>query len=449
MNIPAAWKHARVPTAQHHLTAHPSTGHRIPGIEGLRAIAATSIVVYHVWGSAAPDWEPIGHDRQLGVVMSNFALGVTLFFCLSGFLLYGPFAASLLRGTPLPDWRAFGRNRVLRIVPAFWVCAAITMLLLGLAVQRDGSFSRPSVRETAQLFTLTMDWFPSTIGTTFPVTWSLAVEAVFYVVLPLLAAAAATLGASRWLRGRRRAAALLAPAALLALGLGMRFVLIAFTDGYDWSDWFGPLETGFLGQCDLFASGMLVAVLRVEIADGRATLPRHWRRVVCPAALAVLAVAFWKLPVDEQLTITPWNSVVAVALSALLAAVVLPAARPRPWAVRLLEFPPLVALGVISYSVFLWHQPIIDGLREHGLTANGARGFALNLAVVGALTVGVSALSYRFVEAPALARKRSMRRVSRRPPGPPGTPPAAPPPGPPASSASCPPSASRAASASG
>lgn len=438
-----------MPTAQHHLTAHPSTGRRIPGIEGLRAIAATSIVIYHVWGSAAPDWEPIGLDGRLGVVMSNLALGVTLFFCLSGFLLYGPFAASLLRADRLPDWRAYGRNRALRILPAFWVCAVIAMLLLGLAVQRDGSFARPSLRETAQLFTFTMDWFPSTIGTTFPVTWSLAVEAVFYVVLPLLAAAAATLAASRWLRSRPRAAALLAPAALLALGLGTRFVLIVGTDGYDWSAWFGPLETGFLGQCDLFAYGMLVAVLRVEIADGRMTLPRHWRRVAGPAALAVLAVAFWKLPIDEQLTITPWNSAIAVAMSVLLAAVVLPPARPRPWTLRVLEFPPLVALGVISYSVFLWHQPVIDGLREHGLTADGARGFVLNLAVVFAVTVAVSALSYRFVEAPALARKRSMRRVSRRPPAPPGTPPAAPPPGPPASSASCPPSASRGACASG
>ncbi len=411
MDTRPAWKHQRVPTTQRRLTAHPSTGRRIPGIEGLRAIAATSIVVYHVWGSASAEGAPVGVDGRFGHLMTNLSLGVALFFCLSGFLLYRPFAASLLRGAPLPDRRAYARNRVLRILPAFWVCAVIAIILLGQGQQRDGTLARPEgLREIAQLLTLSNDWFPSTIGTGFPVTWSLAVEAVFYVVLPLLATAAALGAAHRVGSARPLAAALLPVLTLAAIGFGTRFFLLALTDGWDWSDWYGPLETGFLGQADLFASGMLVAIVDVQTRDGRWRPPARWRRAVVPLACGLLALAAWQMPVDAQLTANPWNCVATMALSLFLAAVVLPAHAGAPRALALLEWRPVAALGVISYSVFLWHQPVIDELRAHGLTGSGPSGLVINLVVVMAVTAAVSWVSYRVVEAPALRHKQPMTR---------------------------------------
>lgn len=86
------------------LPLQPAT--RLRGIEGVRALAATAVVVYHVWLYGAPD----GRSFELGplstFVMPHMALGVTLFFGLSGFLLYRPFVAALLRDTERPSFRA-------------------------------------------------------------------------------------------------------------------------------------------------------------------------------------------------------------------------------------------------------------------------------------------------------------------------------------------------------
>jgi peptidoglycan/LPS O-acetylase OafA/YrhL len=80
--------------------------------------------------------------------------------------------------------------------------------------------------------------------------------------------------------------------------------------------------------------------------------------------------------------------------------------------VRLLESRPLVAVGIASFSVFLWHHPVIMWLSTHGLTVGGRGGLLVNLIVV-ALIVGVlSALTYRFIERPALRRKRSTRKAT-------------------------------------
>jgi peptidoglycan/LPS O-acetylase OafA/YrhL len=78
--------------------------------------------------------------------------------------------------------------------------------------------------------------------------------------------------------------------------------------------------------------------------------------------------------------------------------------------VRILETRPLVAAGVISYSVFLWHHPIIMWLASHHLTLRGWGGLALNTLVVLILVGAFSALTYRFIELPALRRKRSVRQ---------------------------------------
>ena len=78
------------------LAVPPSSGSRLPGIEGARAVAAASVLVYHCWLFGSPD----GTSPRLGPltgVMPHLALGVILFFSLSGFLLYRPFAAAVLR----------------------------------------------------------------------------------------------------------------------------------------------------------------------------------------------------------------------------------------------------------------------------------------------------------------------------------------------------------------
>jgi peptidoglycan/LPS O-acetylase OafA/YrhL len=89
-----------------------------------------------------------------------------------------------------------------------------------------------------------------------------------------------------------------------------------------------------------------------------------------------------------------------------LALVVLPAHEARrPLLLRVLESRPFVVAGVVSYSIFLWHEPLIRWLDGHGMTLGGAGGFVVNLALIAAVTGVASTLTYWFVEAPALHLK--------------------------------------------
>jgi peptidoglycan/LPS O-acetylase OafA/YrhL len=108
------------------------------------------------------------------------------------------------------------------------------------------------------------------------------------------------------------------------------------------------------------------------------------------------------------LGVAKYDVLMAVSCSLLLAIVVLPDPGPsrRRRLLRLLDTPPLVVVGLVSYSLFLWHEPLVYWLREHGLTRPGAGGFVVNLVVLAAGAGALAALTYRFVERPAMARKR-------------------------------------------
>ncbi|HET6832213.1 MAG TPA: hypothetical protein VFH44_12785, partial [Solirubrobacterales bacterium] len=83
---------------------------------------------------------------------------------------------------------------------------------------------------------------------------------------------------------------------------------------------------------------------------------------------------------------------------------------------RGLEAPGAVALGLVSYSLFLWHEPVIYWLRDHGLVAAGPAGLALNTAVLFVLTVALSVVTYRLIEVPALRLKARTTPVPRAEP---------------------------------
>jgi peptidoglycan/LPS O-acetylase OafA/YrhL len=107
----------------------------------------------------------------------------------------------------------------------------------------------------------------------------------------------------------------------------------------------------------------------------------------------------------HQLSYSPYNTLIALSFSLVLALVVLESRPARSPFIRLLEARPFVAAGVISYSVFLWHQPLILWLRDHDLLFQGAAGLFINLAIVIPLTAALSTLTYYVVEAPALRLK--------------------------------------------
>jgi peptidoglycan/LPS O-acetylase OafA/YrhL len=404
--------------------AQPSFGSRLAGIEGLRAAAASSIVVYHVWLYSSPTGERVGLG-PLDAVLPDLSFGVILFFALSGFLLYRPYVASLLRGNDPPSAAAYLRNRALRILPAFWVILLLVAVVFQSFLVRDqtglhnGSGLHAGLLLRSALFV--QGYFPSSVVTGIGPAWSLAVEMVFYLSLPLLALGAFRLARGESSRSARRLAALAPAAALLLLGLSGKAAaafLVAPAHPYaGWNaDWHSVIERSFWCNADLFAFGMALAIVRIDWEDGLFRLRRGWRKLAIGLAVAGYLVTAKETGLDEQMSYSPYNTLMAMTCALLLAVVVLPphdAGRP-PLAVRALETRIMVTTGLISYSLFLWHEPLIRFLQQHGLTFGGPAGFFANVVLVAVVVGLLATLTYRFVEAPPL-RLKSSRRAAPAP----------------------------------
>ena len=301
--------------------------------------------------------------------------GVWLFFALTGYLLFWPFVRSTLAGGGTIDLRRYALNRVLRILPLYYV-------VVGGAA--GGGPARRLGGTVAALRHAHRVVLRSTVGTVDVPIWSLVVEVQFYLLLPLLA----------WLllRGRSVRRAALVLAALAALSLGVWLVKVHAPAAPDLR-WRYSLPATFFN----FTAGMFLALLR-------ARPPRLPRR---PTALALAGVGLWLVAAAAIRWAEP---LCALGAALILGALVLPVedgALTRPLALR-----PLAALGVASYSLYLWHVPVIRSLHSH--TGWGT----LPLLACGALAaMAVAALSYLAVERPFLRLRRRWGPVAAEPAG--------------------------------
>ncbi len=389
---------------------------RLAGTEGLRALAAGSILVFHVWMYGSP-----GGVEDLGAfsrfVIPHLAVGVTLFFTLSGYLLYRPVVGALLGDRALPPVGRYARNRALRVLPAYW------MVLIAVGVAIPAALVRLSASEVTlgrlagepgmllANAVLLQNFFAFSRDSGIGPAWSLAVELGFYLALPALGLLAATsfrCARTLW----TRVLALLAP-------VGAMFVI--GTTGKAAAAWALSQEAGaleailarsFFTHADLFAPGMALAVLHVILVRGAWRLPRWWPWIVGTAlgadmvAVVVLAdrgrLARWGV-------LNSYQRLTALACLLLVALVVLPqtARGESSLVVRALEWRPLALVGMASYSLFLWHEPVIRYLESSGQTSVGALGFLANLLVTGVLSGILAWATYAFVERPALKCKLS------------------------------------------
>jgi peptidoglycan/LPS O-acetylase OafA/YrhL len=388
----------------------PSWGERLVGIEGLRAVAATSIVALHVWIEGSPDGQ-----HQLGPLAGsvgvNLGAGLTLFFALSGFLLYRPFVVAIAGGGRRPSTSRFLRRRALRILPAYWIVLLVSALLLASTRTTWESFGAlTDPQRLLQSLLLLQNYTPHSIHTGIGPAWSLAVEAVFYLLLPALAHLGARAARGHDRRGRLRAM-LVPPALLLVIGIAGKAWDVAtdpsFTGPQHAPTWHEVLARSFICNADLFAFGMCAAVGVVAVGQADA---RRLRRAALIGAGMVAATTF-VLHARDVIDDRPFNTLSALASGLLVLAVALPGRR-----IRVLEARPLVFLGVVSYSVFLWHEPVTVWLTEHGVARGGPWGVPLNMVVVYAVTVLLATITYRLVEAPAMGRTRLPDRLAPEPP---------------------------------
>jgi peptidoglycan/LPS O-acetylase OafA/YrhL len=371
----------------------PSWGGRLPGIEGLRAIAAVSVVLVHVWISGADSPELAGAGQRVILYLSN---GLTLFFVLSGFLLYRPFAAAIAGVGPYPRIGNFARNRVLRIYPALIVAFAATGFLLQVAYIPTAQGLRiggvEDLGTALANFTLTHSLLPDYLFTGINPSRTLTAELCFYAILPVLGYLG-TKGRSVWTP----------PLVLLAVGLAVKGYLVAIDHVryYRVGTWGEVVEQSLLAVGDLFAYGMLAAA---AVVTGKG--PARRKVLAAAAGLGVLGLLTTG-EIDLRLATSIWG----LAAAALVLGVGMWQGEPSRL-MRLLETRLFVAAGLISYSLYLWHEPLILFMDEHGLMTKGDKGFFVDALIALPVTAAVAALSFRFVEKPAMGRKK---RTDARP----------------------------------
>ncbi|RJS45352.1 acyltransferase family protein [Nocardioides cavernaquae] len=392
-----------------------TVGSRDHGIEGLRGLAAYSVLIAHCATIFATAGVSGGYVAGQGFALMTH--GVTLFFVLSGYLLYLPFARNLIEGHRAPSIRTFYRNRVLRIYPAFLVILAVSGFVLGTTVIRPqplgvdvgdrlGYLTDPIL--LLKNLTLTHGYFASSFDSGISPSWSLVPEIAFYAVLP------ATWLLARRLRGHRTGtrAALLPPLLLIVLGtIGYAAAVVLMATQGDnalfASTWPAVFLHSFPATCELFGFGMLIAVVVTALRAPQcadATVRRARRLAV--VALALAAVGYF----PALMLKVPYYDV-GIACAALVLLTVAPGGgRIQDGWIRFLESAPVARAGLISYGVYLWHYPLALFLRREfpDLAYGTWGGMLVALLVMAASTTVLSVLTYRFVEKPALAHKKSM-----------------------------------------
>lgn len=367
-------------------------------LESLRGIAIALVVVFHADGGLLFPFrnrEGAWPDPALAFVYAGHT-GVTLFFVLSAFLLSLPFleAAS---GGPRVSRADFYARRAFRILPLYWaaVVAATILTAASVADLRRGLPYLAFLQSRGSLVTPMPPWSG--------VWWSLATEVQFYALLPVVALAF----------GRSRGVTL----ALLALWAA-GFAAVA-------SGWALPTLEPFFraqsvgGRSPVFLAGIGAAWVWLRHGERlRARCARNrWLRagggdLVLAAVLLVLGwllrwASFHGFMTLERSSWFVWHAPEGLLWAAVVLIVLVLPLRVKP----LVSNRVLARLGVLSYSLYVLHQPVFDytlalwrrvwphaGL---GWTALTVPWFVAALA----LTVGLAALTYRGIERPFLVRK--------------------------------------------
>lgn len=352
----------------------------VPSLTGLRAVAALLVV-----GAHAAFWTGRYTPDLAGGAFSRLEIGVAVFFVLSGCLLFRPWLRAAAGERELPSARAYLRRRARRVLPAYWITVVATYTIY--LFRDDASETGQGWSGFLRNITLTQIYGPGHLHTGLTQMWSLAVEATFYLLLPVIGWLLVVVVCRRERRPVRLGIALFVLAAVTPLWtLVTHHTDITFTARL----WL----PGFIAW---FAGGMLLALASV-------TFERCNPYVAGLSALYFLLLAC--TPLAGEATIVPSEAAAASTKSVLyllfatsLMAPLVIGDRPGPLG-RLCSSAPMVWLGEISYEIFLVHLVVMEFVVE-----------MLGYRTFQGSTVGVFVVTVAFSVPIAWALHRTLERV--------------------------------------
>lgn len=342
-------------------------------MDGIRAVAVLLVLIYHSWVISGQPNLLLSLpfiSRQLNVtpIVSSGFIGVQLFFALSGFLLAQYWLKPSFQGKPRPSTRQYFKQRLLRIVPAYYCCLFLLLLFFVPALIPVASvYSRIGVFVLGAHLLFLQYLFPVSSASYIidGSLWTLTMEMLFYVSLPL----------AIWLFVKNRWIYSLFAAILVSLGwlyltrnsLGPLVRLEQYhTPGVtlteDVARYF--LSVQFPTHFGNFALGITLANIYTQYQLKTRT-DRLFRIITGNRAALVYFIAGWALEFflmyvirqtqNQTLVYYSYFLIASLGFTLILAGILFGG----QWIRSMFSFTPLRLIGIISYSIYLWHLPII------------------------------------------------------------------------------------------
>lgn len=346
----------------------------ITGLDGIRAIAVIMVLAYHL---------------KLALFKSGF-LGVTVFFVLSGYLITGILISEVEEEGTI-DLKNFWLRRIRRLVPAV-MSMAVVIIFVSAVVNRiiftkgckDFLASVLGFNNWWQIFNKVSYFEAAGVTSPFTHCWSLAIETQFYLIYPLILLGIYKLAKSRG-EGRAKRGLLFAGVTLLLALISVILMIVLFDPQQDASRVYYGTDTRAFSL--LF--GALLAILwEYRMVPRR--LSASVNMVLGSVSFAVLLVMTIAINGSSNF----WYRGGQFFGTILTVLMVYAVSGRKTWLSRFLSNPVLKWIGDRSYSIYLWHYPIIL-LISKGIKAS----WGITLIEI-VLSVVLAELSYRFIETP-------------------------------------------------